>query len=78
MSAFWVLPRKVAKMVLISIQSSFEGYYGCFLLHMYYLVATERSTQEAHMAASWVLPFGTSSMGHSVCSFTKFEINHEI
>ena len=32
MSASWVLPRKVAKIVWISVQSSFEDYDGCFLL----------------------------------------------
>ena len=31
----WVLPRKVAKMVWISVQFSFIEYDGCFLLSMY-------------------------------------------
>ena len=44
----WVLPRKAAKMVWISVQFSFVENDGCFLGASYYvLAAAEGSTQEA-------------------------------
>ena len=44
----WVLPRKVAKMIWISVQFSFLEYDGCFLGASYYVLgAAEGSTQEA-------------------------------
>ena len=41
-----MLPRKVAKMVGISVQFSFVEYDGCFLGTAYYLLAVEGSIQE--------------------------------
>ena len=44
----WVHPRKVAKMVWISVQFSFVEYDGCFLGASYYVLAVaEGNTQEA-------------------------------
>ena len=44
----WVLPRKVAKMVWISVPFTFVEYDGCFLGASYYvLAAAEGSTHEA-------------------------------
>ena len=45
--ASWVLARKVAEMVWISVQFNSEEYEGCFLGASYYVAAAEGSTQEA-------------------------------